>query len=125
MLTLDLPTEPYWIDLPRGVRVEVKPVDTAIMTAAQSASARRLGAIRAAEPDLDPDLAKGLAFAILCKALARFAIVAWEGIGDEAGEPLAVTPEAAERLMDLDDMASSFWDAISRPIRKVAAEGNA
>jgi hypothetical protein len=44
MLTLDLPTAPYWIDLPRGVRVEVKPVTTAIMAAAQAAAQRRLAA---------------------------------------------------------------------------------
>jgi hypothetical protein len=124
MLTLDLPTTPYWIDLPRGVRVEVKPVTTAIMAAAQAAAARRLSALREAEPELDPDLAKGLAFALLCKGLARHSIVAWEGIGDAKGDPLPLTPEAAERLMDLDDMASSFWDAISRPLASVAAEGN-
>ena len=25
MLTLDLPITPYWLTLPRGVRVEIKP----------------------------------------------------------------------------------------------------
>ncbi|HYZ63059.1 MAG TPA: hypothetical protein VE650_11450 [Acetobacteraceae bacterium] len=35
MLTLDLPVEPYWLDLPRGVRVEIRPVTTAVMAAAQ------------------------------------------------------------------------------------------
>jgi hypothetical protein len=124
MLNLDLPTEPYWIDLARGVRVEIKPVDTAIMAAAQAAAARRLGAVRAADADLDPDLARGLAFALLCKAIARHSIVAWEGVGDAKGKPLPLTHEAAERLMDLDDMASSFWDAISRPLAAVASEGN-
>ena len=124
MLTLDLPTTPYWIDLPRGVRVEVKPVTTAIMAAAQAAAARRLGALRAADPELDPDLAKGLAFALLCKGLARHSIVAWEGIGDAKGNPLPLTPEAAERLMDLDDMASAFWDRATAPAAAVAAEGN-
>jgi hypothetical protein len=124
MFTLDLPTAPYWIDLPRGVRVEVKPVTTAIMAAAQAAAARRLGALRAADPELDPDLAKGLAFALLCKGLARHSIVAWDGIGDAKGNPLPLTPEGAERLMDLDDMASSFWDAISCPLASVAVEGN-
>ena len=39
MLTLDLPVEPYWLDLPRGVRVEIRPVTTAVMAAAQAASA--------------------------------------------------------------------------------------
>ena len=80
MLTLDLPTTPYWLALPRGVRVEIRPVTTAVMAAAQAASARRLSALRAAEPELDPDMARGLAFAFLVKALARHAIFAWEGI---------------------------------------------
>jgi hypothetical protein len=53
MLTLDLPVEPYWLDLPRGVRVEIRPVTTAVMAAAQAAAARRLAAIRIADPDLD------------------------------------------------------------------------
>ena len=61
--TLDLPVEPYWLALPRGVRVEIRPVTTAVMAAAQAASARRLSALRAAEPELDPDMARGLAFA--------------------------------------------------------------
>ena len=55
MLTLDLPAEPYWLDLPRGVRVEIRPVTTAVMAAAQAGSARRLGALRAVEADFNPD----------------------------------------------------------------------
>ncbi|WP_211849929.1 hypothetical protein [Neoroseomonas eburnea] len=38
MLTLDLPAEPCWLDLPRGVRVEIRPVTTAVMAAAQAAA---------------------------------------------------------------------------------------
>jgi hypothetical protein len=125
MLTLDLPTAPHWIDLPRGVRVEVKPVTTAVMVAAQAAAQRRLAELRAADPELDPDLAKGLAFAFLAKALARHAVTAWEGVGDSAGKPLPLSPEAVERLMDLDEMASAFWERALLPIRTVAAEGNA
>jgi len=83
MLNLDLPVEPYWLDLPRGVRVEIRPVTTAVMAAAQAGSARRLGALRAAETDLDPDMARGLAFAFLVKALARHAVTAWEGVTEE------------------------------------------
>ncbi len=63
MFSLDPPTEPYWVDLPRGVRVEIRPVTTAVMAAAQAGSARRLGALRASEADLDPDMARSLAFA--------------------------------------------------------------
>ncbi len=103
MLNLDLPTKPYWLDLPRGVRVEIRPITTAVMAAAQAGSARRLGALRASEADLDPDMARGLAFAFLVKTPARHAVTAWEGIGDTAGKPLPLSPEAAKRLMDMDD----------------------
>jgi hypothetical protein len=74
---------------------------------------------------MDPDLARGLAFAFLAKALARHAVTAWEGVGDAAGKPLPLSPEAVERLMDLDEMASAFWERALLPIRTVAAEGNA
>ena len=76
MLTLDLPVEPYWLDLPRGVRVEIRPVTTAVKAAAQAGSARRLGALRTAEADLDPDMARGLAFAFLVKTLANHSVTA-------------------------------------------------
>ena len=125
MLILDLPTTPYWLALPRGVRVEIKPVTTAVMAAAQAAAARNLGAMRATEPDLDPDMARGLAFAYLVKALARHAILAWEGIGDTSGKPLPLSPAAVERLMDLDDIAAAFWDRATSPVVAVATEGNA
>ncbi|MCA3340636.1 MAG: hypothetical protein INF90_19135 [Roseomonas sp.] len=125
MITLDLPTTPYWLTLPRGVRVEIRPVTTAVMAAAQAASARRLSALRAAEPELDPDMARGLAFAFLVKALARHAVTAWEGIGDTSGKPLPLSSEAIERLMDLDDIAAAFWDRATSPVVAVATEGNA
>jgi hypothetical protein len=124
MLTLDLPAEPYWLDLPRGVRVEIRPVTTAVMAAAQAAASRRLGVVRAAGEDLDPDMARGLAFAFLVKALARHAVTAWDGIGDSSGKPLPLSPEAVERLMDLDDIAAAFWDQATRPVAAVVAEGN-
>jgi hypothetical protein len=48
MLTPHIPTNPYWLALPRGARVEIRPVMTAVAAAAQAASARRLSAPRAA-----------------------------------------------------------------------------
>jgi hypothetical protein len=43
------------------VRVEIRPVTTAVMVAAQAAASRRLGVARTGDPDLDPDMARGLA----------------------------------------------------------------
>lgn len=124
MLTLNLLDEQYWLDLPRAVRVEIRPVTTAVMAAAQAAASRRLGVVRAASDDLDPDMARGLAFAFLVKALARHAVTAWEGVGEAAGLPLDLTPEHVERLMDLDDIAAAFRDPATRPVAAVATEGN-
>ena len=56
--------------------------------------------------------------------LARHAVTAWEGVGDTAGKPLPLTPEAVERLMDMDDMAAAFWDRATGPVAAVALEGN-
>ncbi len=124
MLTLDLPTEPYWIDLPRGVRVRIRPVTTAILAAAQNGATRRLAAVRAADASLDPDMARGLAFAYLVKVLARCCIVEWEGIGDAEGNPIPVGEDAVELLMDLDDVAAAFWQRAEMPVAQVRAEGN-
>ena len=101
MLTLDLPTTLYWIDLPRGVRVEVKPVTTTIMAAAQAATARRLSALREAEPELDPDLAKSLAFVLLGKGAAAAppcstALPLPESA--DAAAPVGASPPVAARI---------------------------
>ncbi len=92
---------------------------------AMNRAARRLAAIRIADPDVDPDMSRGLSFAFLVKALARHAVSAWEGVGDVAGKPLLLSPEAAERLMDLDDIAAAFWDRATAPVAAVAAEETA
>jgi hypothetical protein len=36
MLRLAIPKEPYWLDLPAGVRLQVRPLTTAVMAAAQA-----------------------------------------------------------------------------------------
>jgi hypothetical protein len=130
MLTLAIPTEPTWIDLPQEVRLRIRPVTTAVVAAAQSASLREAEALRdAGDPsglDLaDPDIAKGLGFALMVKALARYAVLDWEGVGDGEGQPLPCTPDNIARLMDLDEMATAFWRAAFAPVAAVSAEGNA
>lgn len=54
MLTFDLPVEPYWFDLPRGARVEIRPVTTAVMAAAYAAAQPQLAALREADTTMDP-----------------------------------------------------------------------
>jgi hypothetical protein len=66
-----------------------------------------------------------VAFATLVKALARHAIVAWEGVGDADGAPLDFAADHAAALMDIEEMATAFWSAAMVPLDKVTAEGNA
>ncbi|MBI1207419.1 MAG: hypothetical protein GC191_09030 [Azospirillum sp.] len=42
MIRLDLPREPHWLDMPHGVRLHVRPLDTATDAAARAAAAADL-----------------------------------------------------------------------------------
>ena len=53
MLTLDLTNAPRWHDLAPGVRVQLRPLTTALMVATRSDPA--VEAVPDAAPDEDPD----------------------------------------------------------------------
>ncbi len=99
MLKLDLSNEPTWLDLGHGVRVKLRPLTTALMVAA-----RNDPALQALGKDTS-DEESALAFA---RALARVAIVDWEGVGDADGNPIPVSPEAIEALLDLWPLFEAF-----------------
>jgi len=95
MLRLDLKLEPHWLDLGHGVRVQVRPCSSALVMAAQAEAAT-------VEDDASP---RSL---VLLKALARLAVIAWEGVGDAEGRPAELTPEAIDALLDLWPLADAF-----------------
>jgi hypothetical protein len=92
MLTLDLSNAPQWRDLIPGVRVRLRPLTTALMV-----SARGDPAIA----DLPKGAATEEAALAMAKALARRAILDWEGIGDAEGNPIDPSPEAIDALLDI------------------------
>ena len=92
MLTLDLSNAPQWCDLIPGVRVRLRPLTTALMV-----SARGDPAIA----ELPEGAATEEAALAMAKALARRAILAWEGIGDADGNPIEPSPEAIDALLDI------------------------
>ena len=92
MLTLDLTNAPQWCDLIPGVSVKLRPLTTALMV-----SARGDPAIA----DLPEGAATEEAALAMAKALARRAILAWEGIGDADGNPIDPTPDAIDALLDI------------------------
>jgi len=99
MLRLDLHREPVWLDLAAGVRVCLAPLTTALMV-----SARNDPAVEALGTDAD-DTSRALVFA---KAIARRALLGWEGVGDADGEPLDPTFEGIDALLDIYPVFEAF-----------------
>jgi len=99
MLSLDLTNTPHWHDLAPGVRAELRPLTTALMVATRSDPAVE------AVPETASDEERALAFA---KALARRAVIAWEGIGDAGGNPIDPSPEAIDALLDIWPIFEAF-----------------
>lgn len=99
MLTLDLSSAPFWCELLPGLRVKLRPLTTALMVASRADPA-----IAALTEGVAPEEA-ALAMA---KALARRAILDWEGVGDATGEALPVSPEAIDALLDVWPVFEAF-----------------
>jgi hypothetical protein len=104
MLKLNLKREPYWLDLNHGVRVKVKPATTALVMAARHA---------AAVIDGKDHAAAGQRTATLITELAKLAVLAWEGVGDEKGKATPVSPEGIEALMELWPVADGVTAAMN------------
>ena len=98
MIRINLCPEPQWLDLGHDVRLQLLPLTTALMVATRSDIAVQ---------DLAADASNDTRAAVFAAALARRAVVAWEGVGDESGTVIAVSPKGIDALL-------SLWP-ISRP----------
>ncbi len=112
MITLNLKREDYWLDLPHGIRLFLRPATTALVMAA------RIEALKETDPD------PALRGTVLLKKLAQLAVSGWEGIGDDAGNPVDVTPEGVEALMDLWPIAEAFERLYLTPALLLEQEKN-
>ncbi|WP_265502381.1 hypothetical protein [Paracoccus beibuensis] len=99
MLTLDLTNEPRWHELAPGVRVQLRPLTTALMVATRSDPEVE------AVPDATSDETRALIFA---KALARRAVLAWEGVGDAGGNIIDPSPATIDALLDIWPIFEAF-----------------
>ena len=105
MLRLRLSTEPEWLNLGHGVRLFAEPLTTAVMLAARSDPAI-LAATQSQEIEDTPtndDLAR-----IVAKAVARIVVQDWDGVGDAEGEPLPVTPDGIDALLEIWPIFEAF-----------------
>ena len=99
MIRLNLTAAPAWLTLAPGLRLHVAPLTTALMVSAR------------ADPLIDnlsnassqEDLALAMA-----KAVARRAVLEWEGVGDEAGNLLPVSPAGIDALLEIWPVFEAF-----------------
>ena len=118
MLSLNIKTEPYWLDLGLGVRVKVRPCTSPIFYGARAFMNKRLtelgeeygkrkelGLPLEDFPLLDnPEVREALAEEFLALGLARVSILEWEGVLEAEGDqPAPVTVEKVTELM------TNFW----------------
>ena len=103
MLRLNLSNEPRWLDLGHGVRLLVEPLTTAIMLAARSDPAIVAAAAEVDTTTSNDDLAR-----IVAKAVARIVVKDWDGVGDEDGESLTLTPKGIDALLELWPIFEAF-----------------
>lgn len=124
MIILKELAEPRWVDMPRGVRLRVTPVTTAVMMAAKTGARQAVECLDEARRG-DAALLTGMGFQALLEALAGYAVDAWENVQDASGAALPCSREALALLMRHEDMAEAFFRAVVMPAEAVAAEGNA
>ena len=99
MIRLNLTAAPQWLDLAPGLRLFVGPLTTALMVSAR--------ADMAIESLPETATTEKLALA-MAKAVARRAILDWEGVADDKGDPVQVTPEGIEALLEIWPVFEAF-----------------
>ena len=99
MIRLNLTATPQWLDLAAGLRLLVGPLTTALMVSAR------------ADPTIEalPEGATQEELALaMAKAVARRAVLDWEGVGDDAGNIVPVSPEGIDALLEIWPIFESF-----------------
>jgi hypothetical protein len=99
MIRLNLTTTPTWLNLAPSLRLLVGPLTTALMVSARADPAIEALSDTATQEDL------ALAMA---KAIARRAVLDWEGVGDDQDQPLPVTPEGIDALLEIWPIFEAF-----------------
>jgi hypothetical protein len=99
MIRLNLTATPQWLPLAPGLRLLVAPLTTALMVSAR------------ADPAIEglPDGASQEELALaMAKAVARRAVLEWEGVGDDSGNIVPVTPSGIDALLEIWPVFEAF-----------------
>jgi hypothetical protein len=99
MIRLNLTASPEWLELAPGLRLLVTPLTTALMVSARADPAIEAMSEGASQEEL------ALAMA---KAVARRAVLDWEGVGDDMGTIVHVSPEGIDALLEIWPIFEAF-----------------
>ena len=99
MIRLNLTATPQWLDLAHGLRLLVGPLTTTLMVSAR--------ADPAIESLLGGATQEEMALA-MAKAVARRAVLDWEGVGDDAGDVVPLSPEGIDALLEIWPVFEAF-----------------
>ena len=108
MLRLNLNTGPEWLDLGHGVRLQVAPLTTAIMMAARKDAQGQISMPEPDGPDTSADLDTDSIGLAMAKAVARIVVTDWEGVGNAEGNPVPISPEGIDALLDIWPIFEAF-----------------
>jgi hypothetical protein len=126
MLRLPIATDELsWLDLLPGVRVRVRPATPAAMIAARAEAGQAYRPEHTPESEEAPDNRRWNAAELLVRALARYAVVEWEGVGSAEGEPIPVTPANVDGLMKVWRAFDAFDRLYVMPVLAEGEEKNA
>lgn len=118
MIRLNFSAGPEWVELQAGVhgivRVLVDPPVSAVVEAARLS----LG-------EMDETQSLGAAGVMVGKAIGRIVIREWEGVGDADGNPVPVTPEGIDALLDIHPVYESFAATVMARAFAIIDEKNA
>jgi hypothetical protein len=126
------------VALPNGAVLVMRPATMIDRLAAESnvaAAVRRLGegqdTARAYGLDIagpfdafDEGQIKALGYIVMLVELGRLLISEWDGICDEAGEPLAIDRQSLGMLFQLPDIVAAFESEAFAALSGLDAEGN-
>lgn len=99
MIRLNLSNRPEWLDLLLGLRVLVAPLTTALMVSARADPLID----NLSEASSQEDMALAMA-----KAVARRALLDWEGVGDDDGNLVPVSPAGIDALLEIWPVFEAF-----------------
>lgn len=120
MLDLKSLTQPTWVDLPGGVRLQLRPISISALRRAQDLSGFPL--LDRVDEMPEPSVSDYLR---LCDAFGEVFVTDWQGVGDDAGDPLPFSADWLAKLLDQPEYMQAFVGLMMQRLEAWGAKKNA